>query len=131
SSDVREFLARNQVPYRWYSSEDPEARCLLAAAALLVGGALFGSWIALGLGWLIAYGSRRLTVFETKLAVFGLPGAAVAGGLVWLWGRGTGRWGEPIAEGGMRDALTATGPWVLKSAAIASALFLVWRARRR
>ncbi|MGX1670837.1 FAD-dependent oxidoreductase [Streptomyces sp. NPDC055400] len=32
SSDVREFLARNQVPYRWYSSEDPEARCLLAAA---------------------------------------------------------------------------------------------------
>ncbi|MGR4849529.1 FAD-dependent oxidoreductase [Streptomyces sp. LARHCF252] len=32
SSDVREFLARNQVPYRWYSTEEPEGRRLLAAA---------------------------------------------------------------------------------------------------
>ncbi|MER5993784.1 MULTISPECIES: FAD-dependent oxidoreductase [Streptomyces] len=32
SSDVREFLARNQVPYRWYSSDGPEGRRLLAAA---------------------------------------------------------------------------------------------------
>ncbi|RKS09119.1 thioredoxin reductase (NADPH) [Nocardiopsis sp. Huas11] len=32
SSQVREFLARNQVPYRWYSSEDPEGRRLLEAA---------------------------------------------------------------------------------------------------
>src|SRR5213083_1161994 len=32
SSEVREFLARNQVPYRWYSSEEPEGRRLLAAA---------------------------------------------------------------------------------------------------
>jgi thioredoxin reductase (NADPH) len=32
SSDVREFLARNQVPYRWYSSDEPEGQRLLAAA---------------------------------------------------------------------------------------------------
>ena len=32
ASDVREFLARNQVPYRWYSSDEPEGRRLLAAA---------------------------------------------------------------------------------------------------
>ncbi|MFG2806765.1 FAD-dependent oxidoreductase [Streptomyces massasporeus] len=32
SSDVREFLARNQVPYRWYSADEPEGRWLLAAA---------------------------------------------------------------------------------------------------
>ncbi|MFI8106132.1 FAD-dependent oxidoreductase [Streptomyces sp. NPDC086023] len=32
SSHVREFLARNQVPYRWYSSDEPEGRRLLAAA---------------------------------------------------------------------------------------------------
>src|SRR5512132_84875 len=29
SSDVREFLARNQVPYRWYLSEDEEGKRLL------------------------------------------------------------------------------------------------------
>ncbi|MFE2510499.1 FAD-dependent oxidoreductase [Streptomyces naganishii] len=32
SSEVREFLARNQVPYRWYSSDEPEGRRLLLAA---------------------------------------------------------------------------------------------------
>jgi thioredoxin reductase (NADPH) len=32
SSEVREFLARNQVPYRWYASDEPEGRRLLAAA---------------------------------------------------------------------------------------------------
>ncbi|MFJ7987232.1 FAD-dependent oxidoreductase [Streptomyces sp. NPDC096351] len=32
SSSVREFLARNQVPYRWYSSDEPEGLRLLAAA---------------------------------------------------------------------------------------------------
>jgi thioredoxin reductase (NADPH) len=32
SSEVREFLARNQVPYRWYSSDEPEGQRLLDAA---------------------------------------------------------------------------------------------------
>jgi thioredoxin reductase (NADPH) len=32
SSDVREFLARNQVPYRYYSSESAEGKRLLEAA---------------------------------------------------------------------------------------------------
>jgi thioredoxin reductase (NADPH) len=32
SSDVREFLARNQVPYRWYAADEPEGQRLLAAA---------------------------------------------------------------------------------------------------
>jgi thioredoxin reductase (NADPH) len=34
SSEVREFLARNQVPYRWYSSEAPEGLRLLEAAGV-------------------------------------------------------------------------------------------------
>src|ERR1700722_9911368 len=34
SSDVREFLGRNQVPYRWYQSEDAEGQRLLAAAGV-------------------------------------------------------------------------------------------------
>ena len=32
SSEVREFLARNQVPYRWYNSDEPEGQRLLDAA---------------------------------------------------------------------------------------------------
>jgi thioredoxin reductase (NADPH) len=32
SSGVREFLARNQVPYRWYAADEPEGQRLLTAA---------------------------------------------------------------------------------------------------
>lgn len=32
SSEVREFLARNQVPYRWYAVDEPEGRRLLEVA---------------------------------------------------------------------------------------------------
>ena len=32
SSEVREFLARNQVPYRWFAADEPEGRRLLEAA---------------------------------------------------------------------------------------------------
>jgi thioredoxin reductase (NADPH) len=32
SSEVREFLARNQVPYRWYAADSPEGQRLLDAA---------------------------------------------------------------------------------------------------
>ncbi|MER6731279.1 hypothetical protein [Streptomyces puniciscabiei] len=104
---------------------------LLLAAAALVAGAVLGNWFALILGWVIAYGSRRLTPAETKWAVMVLPGTAVAGGLVWLWGRVNGRWGAPIAEGHMNDAIAGTWPWVVRAAAVASALFLVWRSQRR
>jgi len=34
-SQVREFLARNQVPYRWYNSDEPEGQRLLRAAGVL------------------------------------------------------------------------------------------------
>ncbi|WP_030954333.1 membrane protein, partial [Streptomyces sp. NRRL S-481] len=104
---------------------------LLIAAGLLVAGAVLGNWFVLILGWLIAYASRRLTQAETKWAVVILPSLAVAGGLVWLWGRTDGRWGAPIAEGHMNDAVAETWPWVVRGAAVASALFLVWRSQRQ
>jgi hypothetical protein len=104
---------------------------LLLAAVLLVAGAFLGSWLALAGGWLLAYASRRLSRTEAKWAVFGLPGVSAAGGLVWLWGRVDGRWGEAIPEGGMGEALSDLWPVVIRTAAVTSALFLVWRARKR
>ncbi|MET7698019.1 hypothetical protein [Streptomyces sp. NPDC005485] len=104
---------------------------LLLAAALLVAGAVLGNPIALGFGWVIAYASRRLSVAESKWAVLGLPGLAATAGIVWLWGRQDGRWGDPIAEGHMSDAISETWPWVLRGAATASALYLIWRSQRQ
>jgi hypothetical protein len=103
---------------------------LLLAAGLLVVGAVLGSWIALGLGWLIAWASRRLTPAESKWAVVGMPSLAAAAGIVWIWGRTDGRWGDPIAQGHMNDALAQTWPWVVRGAAVASALYLAWRSQR-
>jgi hypothetical protein len=104
---------------------------LLLAAALLVAGAVLGNLLVLVVGWLIAWASRRLTDTETKWAVVFLPSLSLTAGLVWLWGRNEGRWGEPIAQGHMNDAIAETWPWVVRGAAVASALFLVWRSQRR
>ncbi|MFJ8312391.1 MULTISPECIES: hypothetical protein [unclassified Streptomyces] len=103
---------------------------LLLAAVLLVAGALFGLWVALGAGWLLAYASRRLSRTEAKWAVLGVPGLTVLGGLVWLWGRQNGRWGDPIAQGEMGAALNGMWPWLIRVAAVGSAGFLVWRSQR-
>ncbi|MFB6839410.1 hypothetical protein [Streptomyces sp. NPDC056361] len=105
---------------------------VLLAALLLLGGALFGSLLALAAGWLLAYASRRLTPTEAKTAVLVIPGLAATTGAVWLWGRIGGRWGAPVAQGGeaLGAAISETWPWTLKSAAVASALFLLWRSRR-
>ncbi|MBT2398512.1 hypothetical protein [Streptomyces sp. ISL-100] len=109
----------------------PANLLLLLAAALLVVGAVIGNLIALGGGWLLAYASQRISRAQAKWAVLGLPGLVAVGGLVWLWGRTEGRWGEPIAQGAMGEAISGVWPVVLRTAAVASALYLVWRARRR
>jgi hypothetical protein len=119
---------RRRLPLRPGRWSNP---LLLLAAGLLVAGAVLGNWFALLLGWAIAYASRRLTPAESKWAVMGMPGLAVAAGLVWLWGRTNGRWGDPIAQGHMNDAVAQTWPWVVRAAAVLSALFLVWRSQRQ
>ncbi|MGW1781592.1 hypothetical protein ACWCQQ_20955 [Streptomyces sp. NPDC002143] len=137
AGDEEEGRPRRRLRLRWGSGESGgEGRgwsnpLLLLAAGCLVFGAVFGNWYGLILGWLIAYASRRLTERETKLAVMWLPGLSLTAGLVWLWGRSDGRWGDPIAEGQMNDAVAQTWPWVIRGAAVASALFLVWRSQKQ
>jgi hypothetical protein len=103
---------------------------LLLAAAALVVGAVLGSWLPLAAGWLLAWASRRLSTTESKVAVIGIPALSLAAGAVWLWGRGEGRWGAPLAQGEMSAAISDTWPSVVRVAAISSALFLVWRSQR-
>lgn len=103
---------------------------LLLAAALLIAGAAIGSWIPLGLGWLAGYLSRQLTRPQAKFAVLGIPGAAAAGMIVWVWGRDAGKWGTPIAQGQMSQAFQDVYPTTVRIAAVGSALYLLWRSRR-
>ncbi|GAA2707388.1 MULTISPECIES: hypothetical protein [Streptomyces] len=108
----------------------PMSPLLLLVAVLLVAGAVLGNWLVLVAGWALAYVTRRLTQTESKWAVLGVPGLVAAAGVVWLWGRANGRWGEPIPQGGMAAVLSDTWPVVVKAAAVASAAFVLWRARR-
>ncbi|MFD9909838.1 hypothetical protein [Streptomyces sp. NPDC059063] len=104
---------------------------LLLAAVALVVGAVIGNWFALGGGWVVAWFTKKLSRTEVKLAVIGMPALSVAGGIAWLWGRSQGKWGDPIAKGEMNAALSDVWPWVVRGAAIGSALFLVWRSQRQ
>ncbi|MGP3977582.1 hypothetical protein ACTWQF_26930 [Streptomyces sp. 8N114] len=102
------------------------------AAVLLVAGSVIGSLIPLGLGWLAAWWSPKLSRNEAKWAVLGMPGVVLGGMAVWLWGRADERWGEPLAKGSdaLREAMSDAFPVLLRVAAVASALYLVWRARK-
>ncbi|KJK46008.1 hypothetical protein [Streptomyces sp. NRRL F-4428] len=108
----------------------PNAFLLLAAAVLLVG-VVSGHWLLLVIGWLLPYASRVLRPAERKWAVFGPPGVVLAGAAVWLWGRANGKWGEALADDQVGGAVQGMWPWLLRGAALASVLYLVWRARRR
>ncbi|MGA5564972.1 hypothetical protein ACPCUV_27940 [Streptomyces platensis] len=108
----------------------PLSPVLTLAVLLLVAGAALGSWLALAGGWGLAYVSRRLTRAEAKFAALGVPGTVVGGLVVWLWGRFDGRWGEPLAQGRLGAEMLAGLPVMARVAAVASALFLVWRMRR-
>lgn len=108
----------------------PYAFLLLAAVALLAG-AVSGYWLLLAAGWLLAYASRVLGPAERKWVVFGLPGVVFAGAVVWLWGRLNARWGSPLADEALSGAFHDLLPWLARAAAVASALYLLWRSRRR
>uniref|UniRef100_A0AAU2JNU5 Integral membrane protein n=1 Tax=Streptomyces sp. NBC_00049 TaxID=2903617 RepID=A0AAU2JNU5_9ACTN len=104
---------------------------LLLAAAVLVAGVISGYWLLLVVGWLLPYASRVLGPAERKWAVFGPPGAVLLVAGVWLWGRTRDKWGESLPQDQLSGALHGMWPWLLRAAALASVLYLVWRARRR
>ncbi|MBZ9596539.1 hypothetical protein K7B06_15760 [Streptomyces erythrochromogenes] len=108
----------------------PNAFLLLAAAVLVVG-VVSGHWLLLVIGWLLPYASQVLRPAERKWAVLGPPGVVLAGAAVWLWGRTNGKWGETLADDQVGGAVQGMWPWLLRGAALASVLYLVWRARRR
>ncbi|PJE97587.1 hypothetical protein CUT44_10575 [Streptomyces carminius] len=103
----------------------------LLAAALLVAGAVMGSLVPLLMGWVVAYLSPRLGRLEVRIAVLGVPGTVAGAVLVWLWGRTEERWGEPLAQDALGAAVGDAWPGALRAAAVASALFLLWRSGRR
>ncbi|MET9467513.1 hypothetical protein ABZY44_22435 [Streptomyces sp. NPDC006544] len=103
---------------------------LLLAAVTLVAGAASGYWLLLAAGWLLAYASRVLGPAERKWVVFGLPGVVFATAVVWLWGRLNGRWGAPLTDEGLGVVFQDMLPWLARSAAVVSALYLFWRSRR-
>ena len=103
----------------------------LLGVALLVAGTVVGSIVLLGLGWATAYWSPRLSRRVAQWASFGMPALVFGGYGLWLLARSGGWGGAPLEEGEAQEAWHAHWPWLLRAAALASAAFLLWRARRR
>ncbi|MDT0343265.1 hypothetical protein [Streptomyces litchfieldiae] len=102
----------------------------LAGVALLLAGTVVGSIYVLGLGWLLAYWSPRLSRRQAQWATFGMPSLVGGGYLLWLLGRAGGYWGATLEEGDAEAAFADHWPWLVRGAALASAAFLLYRARR-
>ncbi|WP_329178168.1 hypothetical protein [Streptomyces sp. NBC_01477] len=138
AGEPEEAAGKDAAPRRRLLRRKPRAEgrrgwgspMLLLAAALLIAGAAIGSLIPLGLGWLTAYLSRRLSRPQAKFAVLFIPGTFAAGLLVWIWGRDAGKWGTPIAQGQMGQAFQDAYPPTIRLAAVGTALYLLWRSRR-
>ncbi|MFE9565716.1 hypothetical protein ACFYM0_31920 [Streptomyces sp. NPDC006487] len=125
-----EAAAATAAPVAAAPKRKPYAFLMLAAVALIAG-AVSGYWLLLAAGWLLAYASRVLGASERKWVVFGLPGVVFAGAVGWLWGRLNGRWGAPLADEALSGTFRDLLPWLARVAAVSSAVYLLWRSRRR
>lgn len=125
-----EAAAATAAPVAAAPKRKPYAFLMLAAVALIAG-AVSGYWLLLAAGWLLAYASRVLGSAERKWVVFGLPGVVFAGAVGWLWGRLNGRWGAPLADEALSGTFQDLLPWLARAAAVSSAVYLLWRSRRR
>ncbi len=105
----------------------------LLAALVLVAGAVFGNAIVLIAGWLLAYTTRGISRNEAKFAALGVPGVVTIFAMIWLWGRTAGHWGSRLSPDQFGATLSSDVPTLIRVAAVASALYLVWRGvlRRR
>ncbi|MCX5198679.1 hypothetical protein OOK31_33145 [Streptomyces sp. NBC_00249] len=99
---------------------------LLLAAAVLVAGAVAGSWMVLGAGWLLGYASRVLGPRERKWVLFGVPGAVFTAAMVWLWTRR-----ESVPDAALGETFHTLWPTLARTSAVALAAYLTLRARRR
>lgn len=91
---------------------------------------MVGSVVVLGLGWAAAYWSPRLSRREARWATLGMPALIAGGYAAWLAGRTGGYWGATLADGQAQELFADHFPWLLRGAAVASASFLFYRARR-
>lgn len=103
----------------------------VAAAAVLVAGTVLGLWVVVVIGWAFVYYTSRLSRAEAGTAAIGIPFLSALGAGVYVWGRARGRWGEPLPDGHVRPVLEDVLPLTVRVAAVASAVYLLWRADRR
>jgi hypothetical protein len=102
------------------------------ATLVLTAAAVLGLWYVAALGWLFAYGGRRLGRRVATFASLWIPGLVAAGCGFWLYSRTGHAAGQPGLTGPALTTATrnAFALWLRASAGL-SAAFLAWRITRR
>ncbi|NYI07653.1 HAAS signaling domain-containing protein [Allostreptomyces psammosilenae] len=100
------------------------------AVGLLVAGAVWPAVVLSFGGWVLAYLSTSLRVWEARAASIGVPLLTVGGAAALYWARTTGRLGEVYTEAQADAYVQAAMSTVPRVAAVLSAIFLLWRITR-
>ncbi|WP_424212478.1 hypothetical protein ACN20G_10520 [Streptomyces sp. BI20] len=123
--------AKDTAPGDTPARTRPRALPLLAAA-LLVAAVVTGQALLFGAGWLAIYLARNtLGPTERTTALYALPGTVLAGAGVWIWGRTNNHWGTHIPPDAAGTTFMELLPTTIRVAALTTAAYLTWRARRR
>ncbi|MGC0422406.1 hypothetical protein [Embleya sp. AB8] len=101
------------------------------AIALMAVGAIFASTVLVLLGYLVVFTAGAWSLKERRLAAFYLPGTTALVFAVGMWLRATGHLGSRLTRDEAWHRFGDLLPGMIRVAAIAASLYLLWRLNRR
>ncbi|MYW03538.1 hypothetical protein, partial [Streptomyces sp. SID3343] len=101
------------------------------AIAMMAIGAIVASTVVVVLGYFVVFTAAAWSLKERRVAAFYLPGATALGFGIAMWMRAHGHMGTDLTSDQAWDRLGELLPAMVRVAAIAASLYLLWRLNRR
>ncbi|MFE3198794.1 hypothetical protein [Embleya sp. NPDC059237] len=101
------------------------------AIALMTVGAIVASTVVVVLGLLVVFTAAAWSLKERRFAAFYIPGTTALAFAIGMWLRATGHLGTDLTRDEAWDRFGELVPAMVRVAAIAASLYLLWRLNRR
>jgi hypothetical protein len=101
------------------------------AIAMMAIGAIVASTAVVVLGYLVVFTAAAWSLKERRVATFYLPGGTALGFGIAMWMRANGHLGTDLTRDQGWDRLGEQVPVMIRVAAVAASLYLLWRLNRR